>query len=106
MVCGKKKCSDLVPAIHKKTSFMKSAYGENTLFYAFKYDIKEFFTNMVIVHVMPALQFLFQEMKSLNKAIYGSINKILNLASYQNPTLKFLFTKLRSSRLLTSYLTI
>ena len=52
-----KKYSDLVPNVRLKSLSMKSAYGKNTLFYIFKYDIKEFFTNFVIAHVIPVLQF-------------------------------------------------
>ena len=50
---------------------MKMAYGKNTLFYVYKYDIKEFFTNVVIAHVMPALEFfLYKNEKILSGKIW------------------------------------
>ena len=53
--------------VKTKIAKMKMAHGENSLFYAFKYDIKEFFTNVVIAHVnnnMPAIVFFCTKMRS------------------------------------------
>ena len=58
-----KKNSDLVFDVKTKIAKMKMAYGKNTLFYVYKYDIKEFFTNVVIAHVMPVLEFYCIKMK-------------------------------------------
>ena len=42
-----------------------TAHVENTLFYAFKYDVKEFFTNVVITHVLLAIDFFIHKNEKL-----------------------------------------
>ena len=56
-----KKCSDLVMDVKNKVALMKSAHGQNSVFHVFKYDIKEFFTNVVVSHVIPAVHFFLYE---------------------------------------------
>ena len=84
-----KQCSDLVPNICSKSSSMKSAYGKNTLFYVFKYDIKEFFTNVIIDHVMPALQFFIVGNDKINQGLYGFTSVISAQSSLEKLPLTF-----------------
>ena len=99
-----KKCSNLVPDIRKKPSFMKSAHGKNSVFYAFKYDIKEFFTNVVIAHVMPALQFFIYNNSVIKEGHIWIHKRNFKLVFMTKPILENSFTNWISNKLLISYL--
>ena len=50
-------CLHLVPDLKIKTDRMKQAYGNFSRFDVLSYDIKQFFTNVKIESMYPAIRF-------------------------------------------------
>ena len=67
-----------------------------TLFYAFKYDIKEFFTNVVIAHVMPAIDFFLHKNELLNGGIIWVHKRNKKIIFFQQPKLARLFYEIKT----------
>ena len=67
---------------------------KNTVFYAFKYDIKEFFTNVVIAHVMPALQFFIYNNSVIKQGHIWMHKRNFKLVFIAKPLLENSFYKL------------
>ena len=85
-----KKCLDIVPDVRRKMAKMKIAYGRHSLFYLFKYDIKEFFTNVIVSHVMPAIQFFLSDNKMVHDTIWIH-KRNFKIIFLQPPKMKSLF---------------
>ena len=75
---------------------MKMVHGENMLFYAFKHNIKNFFTNVVITHVLPTIDFFLHKNEKLTctcgKVWIHKINK--KIIFLQPPKFGNLFYKI------------
>ena len=86
-----KKCLDVVPDVRRKTAKMKIAYGSHSIFYLFKFDIKEFFTNVIVSHVMPVIQFFLTDNKMVACDIIWIHKRRLQTIFVHPPKMESLF---------------
>ena len=79
---------------------MKLTSGKNTLFYIFKYDIIFFFTNVVIAHVMPALQFFIFGNDKINQGFEWVHKQNLSLVFITKPDPENSFSKIEVKQII------